>query len=75
LFYDFAIDKIRKVKIPEKFIHRHDKGFSAPTSLSTEDYNETNTEEIADMNDTKCDTFFFLLDLKPINGKIARTFM
>ncbi|HUZ59450.1 MAG TPA: hypothetical protein VMU83_11780 [Hanamia sp.] len=75
LFYSFTIDKIRKVKIPEKFIHRHDKGFSAPTSLSTEDYNDINTEEIVDMNDTKSDTSLFHLDLKPIKEKIAKTFI
>lgn len=75
LFYNFKIDKIRKVKIPEKFIHRHDNGFSSPTSLATNDYNENDTEEIEDMNDKKSDTSFFLLDLKAINEKIERTFI
>lgn len=75
LFYNFNVDKIRKVKIPEKFIHRHNSGFSAPTSLATNDYNENDTEEIEDMNDKKSDTSFFLLDLKPITDKIERTFI
>lgn len=75
LFYNFNVDKIRKVKILEKFIHRHDSGFSAPTSLATNDYNENDTEEIEDMNDKKSDTSFFLLDLKPITDKIGRTFI
>jgi len=75
LFSNFYVDKIRKVKIPEKFIHRHNNGFSAPTSLGTNDYNENDTEEIEDMNNKKSDTSFFLLDLKPITDKIERTFI
>ena len=75
LFYNFNVDKIRKVKIPEKFIHRLDNGFSAPTSLATNEYNENDTEEIEDMKQKKSDTSFFLLDLKPISDKIERTFI
>lgn len=75
LFYNFEINNIRKVQIPEKFVHRHEKGFSAPTSLSTDDYDENDTIEIEDMNDNKSDISFFLLDLKPINEKIERTFI
>ena len=75
LFYDFKVDKIRKVNIPEKFIHRHNSGFSAPTSLSPNDYGADDIEEIEDMNDQKNDTSFFLLDLNPINDKIEKTWV
>ncbi|HMS67592.1 MAG TPA: hypothetical protein PKD18_05630 [Saprospiraceae bacterium] len=75
LFYNFNVDKIRKVKIPEKFIHRHGSGFSAPTSLATNNYNENDTEEIEDMNDKKSDISFFLLDLTPITDEIEKTFI
>ena len=75
IFYNFTIDKIRKVRIPEKFINRHENGLSAPASLSPEDYDESDIEEIEDMNETNTDTSFFLLDLKSIKENIAKTFV
>lgn len=73
LFYNFKIAKIRKVKIPDKFIYRNEKAFLIPTSLSTNDYDDDDTEEIEDMNINLSDTSFFLLDLTSINEKIEKT--
>jgi hypothetical protein len=74
LFYSFIVDGISKVKIPEKFIYRHDKGYSAPTSLSPTDYSDNDLIEIEDMRNDKSETSFYLLNLKRINENIAKTF-
>jgi len=75
LFYNFIVENISKVKIPEKFIYRHDKGYSSPTSLAPSDYSETDLIEIEDMRNDKSETSFYLLNLKTIDQKIAKTFM
>jgi hypothetical protein len=75
LFYNFSVSKIRKVKIPEKFIYRNDKGMSHPTSLSSPDYSLNDIVEIENMADDDGSTSFYLLDLKAIDEPISKTFL
>lgn len=74
LFYNFKVDKIRKVQIPEKFIYRNDKAMSYPSSLSSKDYSENDMLEIEDMDRDNGNTSFYLLDLKTINEQVPKTF-
>jgi hypothetical protein len=74
IFYNFSVDKILIVRIPEKFIHRHDKGLSAPTSLAPSDYADSDVIEIEDMRNEKSDTSFYLLNLTQIDERIEKTF-
>jgi hypothetical protein len=74
LFYSFSVEKIRKVKIPEKFINRNDKAMSYPSSLAISEYSIDDTIEIEDMRNDTENTCFYLLDLKAINESIPKTF-
>ena len=74
IFYNFVVDKILIVKMPEKFIHRHDKGLSAPTSLASTEYTDSDMIEIEDMHNERSDTSFYLLNLKQIDQRIKKTF-
>jgi hypothetical protein len=75
IFYNLIIERLLKVKIPEKFIYRHDKGFSSPTSLLSSDYSDNDLIEIIDMRDNKEATSFYLLDLKIIDENVPMTFI
>ena len=74
IFYNFKVDRIRKIKIPEKFIYRHERGFSAPTSLSVDDYDYDDMIEINKMEDRNEGVMFFLVDLKPIDDQVPKTY-
>ena len=74
LFYNFKVDKIRKVQIPEKFISRNDKAMAYPSSLSPKDYSENDILEIEDMDGDNSNTSFYLLNLKTTNEQIPKTF-
>lgn len=74
LFYNFTIDKIRKVSIPEKFISRNGEAMSYPTSLSPSDYDSNDVVEIEDMRDDNGITSFYLLDLKALSETVTKTF-
>ena len=74
LFYNFSVDKIRKVRIPEKFISRNGEAMSYPSSLSPSDYSANDIVEIEDMRGDKGNTSFYLLDLKNLNETVAKTF-
>lgn len=75
LFYNLIVERLFKVNIPELFIHRHDHGFSAPTSLPSSDYTDNDLIQIMDMCDNMDATSFYLLELKPIDEKVPMTFI
>lgn len=74
LFYNFQIDSILRVTIPERFIHRHANGLSSPSSLAPEDYSDSDVHEIEDMRQDHSSTEFYLLNLKFIEEEVAQTF-
>jgi hypothetical protein len=74
IFYNYQVDAIRKVKIPEKFIGRSGGSISHPSSLSPADYSDKDIFEISDMRTDDGRTSFYLLDLDPINEQIGKTF-
>jgi hypothetical protein len=74
LFYNFQVDNILKVAIPERFIHRNSNGLSSPTSLSPNDYNDNDVQEIEDMRHDHSSTEFYLLNLRFIEEEVAQTF-
>jgi hypothetical protein len=74
LFYNFQVERIWKVAIPERFIHRHANGLSSPTSLSPQDYSDKDVQEIVDMRQDHSSTEFYLLNLEFIEEEVAQTF-
>lgn len=74
LFYNFQVERILKVAIPERFIHRNANGLSSPTSLSPQDYNDKDVQEIVNMRQDHSSTEFYLLNLEFIEEEVAQTF-
>ena len=75
IFYNFEVDGILRVTIPERFIHRRESGFATPASLSTNDYTDNEVQEIEDMSNDHSSTEFYLLNLKFIKEDIPQTFI
>jgi hypothetical protein len=75
IFYNFRVDKIRRVKIPERFIVKDEISISHPTSLSPGKYSDHDMSEITDMAEDHNHTSFYLLDLNPIDEIIKKTFI
>jgi hypothetical protein len=63
LFYETTVTRIRKVRIPERFIHRHSSGKSLPTTVGPHEYSSEEVEELDTMNGQNFDEEFYLLDL------------
>ena len=63
LFYETTVTRIRKVRIPERFIHRHETGKSLPTTVGPRDYSSEDIEDLVTMNGQSFDEEFYLLDL------------
>lgn len=70
--YEAIIDKIYRIKIPDKFISRSTEGMSSPCSLTSDFYSKENIEE-ADLVPNNLykeqsflteEVFFYMLDLK-----------
>ncbi|WP_324677868.1 hypothetical protein [Hymenobacter sp. GOD-10R] len=74
LFYNFIVDKIREVIVPEKYIIRADRSISYPSSLSAKDYSENDIVEVESMDNNSENISFYLLDLKEIAEDVPRTF-
>ena len=77
LFYQLAVERIRRVRIPESLISRHPRGKAFPTSLGREQYDATEAIEIETMEGQASDEAFYLLDLtdEGVSGRVARTFL
>lgn len=75
LFYNFRIEGILKVDIPEKFISRHNKGISYSASLSHEQFGTEDITEIDDMEAEGGETCFYLLNLMAIDEDVPKTFI
>ena len=78
LFYPLQVSRIRAVKIPEKFISRHEKGAAGPASLPSEKYSEADIREIEAMESHAGDWRFYLVDFDDSNmgtAPIPRTFL
>jgi hypothetical protein len=77
LFYNLAVERIRKVTIPERFITRHASGKAYPTRLAPGDYAPPDVEDVETMEGQRFDEEFYILDF---NGEglegasIPRTF-
>lgn len=74
IFFNLRVDRIRKVKIPERFINRNGNSMSYPSSLSPADYSDKDLVEIEDMRQDNGHSSFYLLDLATINEQVERTF-
>jgi hypothetical protein len=63
LFYVFKVERIRHVRIPERFVHRHPAGKLHPTSLQPGNYEPGFVRDVSTMADQELDEAFFLVDL------------
>lgn len=75
LFYNLQVERIRKVRISERFIARYERGKSLPTripphELQTGDYEEIDTMEGQNFDECFCD-----VDFESLQGRsVPRTF-
>jgi hypothetical protein len=77
LFYGLKVSRIRRVRIPDSFIHRTAKGQSGPTSLRADDYSDSEVQEVQSMDGPDDGWSFDLVtfdDSDVGEGKISRTF-
>ena len=59
----YKITRISRVKNPDNFINKFENGFSTPTSLSSNNYDDRHIEEIDAITEKQSSISFFLLDL------------
>jgi hypothetical protein len=62
LFFETLVVRIRKFRIPERFIHRHAEGKAMPTTVAAEDCSADDIEDLDTMNGQAFDEEFYLLD-------------
>jgi hypothetical protein len=63
LFFETKIARIRKVQIPERFIQRHPRGKTMPTTVGPAEYTGEDVKELSTMKGQNFDEEFYLLDL------------
>ena len=74
IFFILEVTRIRKVQIPERFIHRSEKGKSGPTRVSPADFGIV--IDLETMVGQKFDEEFYLVDFNEINRRdVPRTFL
>jgi hypothetical protein len=71
IYYNFKIDRILQVSVPERFKFENDEIAFSPTSIDSSEYTDDDVVEVQDMNDENGD--FYLLELKQINEEIPVT--
>ncbi|MBI3031497.1 MAG: hypothetical protein HYY64_18510 [Candidatus Rokubacteria bacterium] len=75
LFYNLRVTRLRKVAIPNRFVHRHARGMSFPTHVRPADWDAV--EELETMEDQSFEEEFYVLDFDGRGleaAKISRTF-
>ena len=60
LFYSLRVAGIRRVRVPERFVSRHERGKAFPTRVGPADFAEV--EELATMEGCAFDEEFFIVD-------------
>lgn len=78
LFYNLHVTRIRKIRIPERFVVRQDKGTSCPVRLSPKDYSDVDIEDMSTMEGQSFDQEFYLVDFDTKGFEkveIPRTFL
>lgn len=69
IYYNFIIDGIFTVRIPEKFIVETETIIMSPTSLNSTKFTDDDIIELKNIEKDMSETYsFFLLDLKEIEG-------
>jgi hypothetical protein len=63
LFFESIVLRIRKVRIPERFVHRQAQGKSYPTWVAPGEYSNADVEDLVTMKGQSFDEAFCLLDL------------
>ena len=74
LFYDVRVVRIRRVAIPESFIHKTERSMSFPTSLRPEDYSSDGYEDVAKVEKRSDGPSFSLIDFETLPaGSVGST--
>jgi hypothetical protein len=71
IYYNFIIERILQVTVPERFKFENDEISFSPTSLDSSEYTYYDVVEVQDMNGESGD--FYLLELKQIDEEIPMT--
>jgi hypothetical protein len=75
LFYNLRVARIRKVGIPERFVRRHARGISFPTTVSPTDFNTVEELETMEGQDFTLEFYIIDFDDARLEGvKVPRTF-
>lgn len=75
LFYNLQVARITKVRIPERFVHRQEKGKSFPSRLVPTNLKPSDYEQLETMEGQRFDEEFYVIDFESVEGRsIPRTF-
>jgi len=78
LFYNLQVKRIRRMQIPQKFIHKHLLGKSQPTRLNISELDSEYIQELETMLGQSFDEEFYLIEFDTEgleNREIPRTFI
>lgn len=70
LYFDVSVVRIRKVRIPERFVDRYAGGKYLPTTVEPGDYTDDDVEELTTMRGQAFDEEFYLVDFE--TGAMAK---
>ncbi|MCP9495957.1 MAG: hypothetical protein MSG64_16030 [Pyrinomonadaceae bacterium MAG19_C2-C3] len=78
LFYNLEVNRIKKIRTPERFVERQEQGKSFPTRLVPEDYSDSDVEELDTMEEQSFDEEFYIIEFdkhESDRNNIPRTFL
>jgi hypothetical protein len=78
LFYNLKVERIRQVKIPKTYIHRHARGKALPTRVVIGEINSEYIQDIKTMVDQTFDEEFYIVEFDTEgaeNKTIPKTFL
>jgi hypothetical protein len=77
IFYTLRVSRIRKIRIPERFVQRHDGGKALPTSVKPGEYLPEDVTELDTMAGQDFDEEFYIIEFDSAgleNECVAHTF-
>ena len=78
LFYNLEVRRIRRVRIPQRFIRRHAGGKTMPATVGPGDYSGEDIQELKTMEGQEFDEEFYIIDFASAgleNERLARSFL
>lgn len=72
LFYDVRVERIRVVRVPERFITRSERVTSGPTIVGPEQYADEDVRDVQSAGDHLASFSFFIVELEVTSAQPAR---